>query len=380
MKQEKKAVRFISFGKICLAAFILLLPGRAPVLKDGPYILYTGNNGVARYINNNTVETKNTDDLTAATDLDNSRFKIVLKNKLLIEPAVYPKPEKLLSLSDIEGNFEAFRKLLQANKVIDESYNWTFGQGHLVFCGDMFDRGEQVTECLWLVYTLEEKAKAAGGYVHFILGNHEIMTLNGDIRYAREKYLNNAKLLNSTYQQLFNGNSELGRWLRTKNIIETIGDIIFLHGGIGKEVNELNMTIDEINNTARPWYDKEDSAMSKNKTLNLLFGNKSPFWNRGYYQTQEKTVYAGSELDTVYKITVADVNTTLAMHRAHHIVTGHTVVSDTVSMHFGGKVINTDTHHAGGKSEALLVEGDRYYRVNAKGEKVLLLKDETIGQ
>ncbi len=359
MKQKGNAVRLISLGRRGFAAFLILLHSKIPTLTDGPYVLYADNIAVARYINNNAIETKNAADLTVATDLDNSRFKVVLKNKLLPEPAVYPKPEKLLALSDIEGNFEAFRKLLQSNKVIDEKYDWTFGKGQLVFCGDMFDRGEQVTECLWLVYALEEKAKAAGGYVHFILGN----------------------LLNSTYQQLFNGNSELGRWLRTKNIIEEIGDIIFLHGGIGREVNELRMTIEQINQVARPFYDKEDSAMSStNKTLNLLFGNKSPFWNRGYYQTEERKVYAGTEMDTVYKITMADVNTTLAMNHAHHIVTGHTIVGDTVSVHFDGKVINTDTHHAGGKSEALLVEGDRYYRVNANGGKFLLFKSETIAQ
>ena len=32
----------------------------------------------------------------------------------------------MLILSDIEGNFEAFRKLLQANHVIDDNFNWTF--------------------------------------------------------------------------------------------------------------------------------------------------------------------------------------------------------------------------------------------------------------
>jgi len=382
MNHKKNAVRFINLGKIGLAASILLLPCKnLPALKDGPYITYTGTTPVARYVNNKAIETKNIHDLTAATDLENSEFKIVLKDKLMVEPAVYPKPEKLLAMSDIEGNFEAFRKLLQANNVIDESYNWTFGKGHLVFSGDMFDRGEQVTECLWLVYTLEEKAKAAGGYIHFILGNHEIMTLNGDARFLNEKYITNAKLLKSTYQQLFDNDSELGRWLRTKNIIEEIGDIIFLHAGIGKEVNELGMTIDEINKAARPWYDKEEAVLaSKDKSLHILFGNKSPFWNRTYYQTEEKKVYPGSEMDTMYKITMADINATLTMHRANHIVTGHTVVSDTVSSHFNGKVINTDTHHAGGKSEALLVEGDKYYRVNAKGGKVLLFKDETIPQ
>jgi hypothetical protein len=37
--------------------------------------------------------------------------------------------------------------------------------------------------------------------------------------------------------------------------------------------------------------------------------------------------------------------------------------------------MNTDVHHAAGKSEALLIEDGKYYRVNAEGRKVLLLKD-----
>jgi Calcineurin-like phosphoesterase len=363
-----KLNKYRSFSQIGIVAAILLLFATDSRLKDGPYVLYKDNKAEALYINNNTIETKNIDGLSAATDLDEVRFPIVLKKELPIEAAVYPMPEKLLSLSDIEGNFEAFRKLLQSAEVIDDKFNWTFGMGHLVFCGDMFDRGEQVTECLWLVYTLEEKAKTAGGYVHFILGNHEIMNLNGDIRYVREKYLTNAKLLNSTYQQLFDGNSELGRWLRTKNIMEKIGDIIFLHGGISREVNRLKLTIEQINNTARPWYDKENSSqVSKDQTLDILSGNNSPFWYRGYYMDSGK-------------VKMEDVNTTLALYNAHHIVTGHTIVSDTVSVHFDGKIINTDTHHAGGKSEALLVEADSYYRVNAKGDKVLLLKGQRTAQ
>ena len=87
---------------------------------------------------------------------------------------------------DVEGNFSALRKLLQANKIITEDFNWQFGKGHLVLIGDFFDRGEQVTELLWFIYSLEEKAKDAGGYVHFILGNHEIMNLSADLRYVNK--------------------------------------------------------------------------------------------------------------------------------------------------------------------------------------------------
>jgi hypothetical protein len=116
---------------------------------------------------------------------------------------------------------------------MDSAYNWIFGDGHLVLTGDFFDRGDQVTEVLWLIYSLEDKAKAVGGYVHFVLGNHEIMNLSGDLRYLHPKYVQNTVLLNEDYMgSLYGESSEIGRWLRTKNIVEKVGTILFAHAGI----------------------------------------------------------------------------------------------------------------------------------------------------
>jgi hypothetical protein len=265
-----------------------------------------------------------------------------------------------LVLSDIEGNFSAFRKLLQANNVIDGKLNWKFGNGHLVLIGDFFDRGNQVTEVLWLIYFLEEKAKANGGYVHFILGNHEIMNLSGDLRFLEQKYKDNSILLNKKYVSLYDENSELGRWLRTKNIVEKIGDNLFVHGGISGEMNKLNMSIPNINQLSRPYY--ADSTFNyTDKKLDTIFGDLGPFWYRGYY-------------NTVNKATPQQIDSTLSQFTVKHIVTGHSIVADTVSVWYNGKIFNTDTHHAADKSEALFIQKDKYYRVNAKGEKVLLFE------
>lgn len=154
------------------------------------------------------------------------------------------------------------------NGIIDESFNWTFGEGHLIINGDVFDRGKQVTECLWLIYSLEEKAKLAGGYIHFILGNHELMNLSGNLSYVKEKYLQNSVKIGKEYNDLYSKESELGRWLRTKNIIEKIGDLLFVHAGISKEVNELQMSVGQINDLARPFYDN-DSGVKKIPTIFL---------------------------------------------------------------------------------------------------------------
>jgi len=74
--------------------------------------------------------------LHVATDIPGKTFPVVLKDQLQNEKPESPYVNKMLVISDIEGNFAAFRKLLQGNGVIDENFNWTFGNGQLVLTGD----------------------------------------------------------------------------------------------------------------------------------------------------------------------------------------------------------------------------------------------------
>jgi peroxiredoxin len=343
--------------------------GQLAQMNDGPYIFYGKDRIIASSIQSSKVTEqkypiKSVVKITSGTDDFRKTFSVQLKSKLALEPSVtVSRPERLFVLSDIEGNFDTFRKLLQANQIIDDQFNWVFGKGHLVFAGDMFDRGIQVTECLWLVYVLEEKAKAAGGYVHFVLGNHEIMNLQGDHRYVNDKYKENAKQMGKTLLQLYIENSELGRWLRTKNIVEKIGDLLFAHGGISAEMSKLKISVAEINKLARPNYANRQVDYKDVNTNTIMSSKIGPFWYRGYYGPKSKAAEAA-------------VDSVLRNFNIRHIITGHTIVADTISIHYGGKVINTDTKHRDGKSEALLVEGNNFYRVNAEGKRVLLFRDE----
>jgi len=143
-----------------------------PVI-DGPYVLYRGDSIFVNYIQGDSVngtvkgesmKVAGKDNITlhVNTDIPGKTFDVKLKPKLTSEKAEYKKVSKMLILSDIEGNFGAFRKLLQGSQVIDDNFNWTFGNGDLVLIGDFVDRGNMVMEVLWLIYSLEEKAKAAG--------------------------------------------------------------------------------------------------------------------------------------------------------------------------------------------------------------------------
>lgn len=297
-------------------------------------------------------------ELKVATDVPGKTFTVRLKPGLSYELSGYDMPKKLVAISDIEGNFGAFRKLLQATEVMGRDLKWSFGEGHLVLVGDFFDRGEMVTEVLWLIYKLEHEAWDEGGQVHFILGNHETMNLYGDLRYVHSKYGTSAKLMGRKPRELYGRNTELGQWLRTKNVVEKVGNLLFAHAGVSKEVNGLGLSLESINQKTRPNLDTNPQYLSGE--IDTLIGYEGVNWYRGYYDANVPDV----------------VDRTLELYDVEHIVTGHTVVADTISTHYGVKVINIDTPHKSGKSEALLMEGNKFYRVDMKGKRKTLFSKE----
>jgi len=342
--------------------------------NDGPYILYKGDDivvaqlelgkdglqksVVAHYPIKDQAKVSVKVRFSDHPDWD---FSVKLQSAFQNEPSEFKQPDKLLALSDIEGEFEALRKLLLANKVMDEGYNWTFGKGELVICGDLFDRGLEVPATMWLLYKLEQDAKAKGGYLHTILGNHDIMNLSGDLRYVKEKYFLNAKLMGLDYMELYGPDTELGRWLRSKNLVEKIGDNLCLHAGVAPEINKLNMSLKEINDSCRPYYDKaKNPELVSNKVVWKFFDGKrsSLFWYRGYFQEP--------------KATEQEVDETLSLYKVKCIIVGHTITDTNVGFYYGGKVLGIDVNQHKGQHEGALYEGGKWFKVNVSGSKILL--------
>jgi hypothetical protein len=289
---------------------------------------------------------------------DNIKFRTTIRKSLKDEPCTFPMPSKLIAISDIEGNFIALRDFLINNGVMSAEYKWTFGNGHLVLNGDFFDRGLHVTECLWLIYHLEQEAVKSGGYVHFILGNHEIMNMNEDLRYVRNKYYENTYIIKEAYSNWYTPETELGRWLQTKNIMEKIGDYLFMHGGISERVYMNKANLDKINSVARDHYYKDAKAREgKDELAAVLFSDQdSPFWYRGYVSEA---------------VDQALIDNVLAKYGAEKMVVGHSIVND-VRYFYNQKVIAIDTKHSLGDSEGLLVENGAEYRIDAAGMKYLI--------
>jgi hypothetical protein len=181
------------------------------------------------------------------------------------------------------------------------------------------------------------------------------MNMSDDTRYVNERYLQNARVFLTDYARWFKPDTELGRWLATKNIVEKIGPFLFVHGGISPAVNALRLSLDEMNRLSRPWYftPRFDVPESQEVLYDLLYSDQCPCWYRGY-------ALGGA--------TQQQVNETLERFGVRHIVIGHTMV-DKATVFFSGAVIDVDTPHAAGISEGLLVDGEQLYFVDREGRR-----------
>ncbi len=334
---------------------------------DGPYVSYrngliyisTVQNDHGKFsLRTDSMPEANKSGITISvpTDTPGETFSFPLKKSIEPEKSEYKKVSRQFVISDIEANFAALRKLLVAGGVIDQKFNWTFGDGHLVLTGDFVDRGDRQTEVLWLIYSLEEKARAAGGYVHYVLGNHEIMNLSGDVRYLHPKYAEVTALMGTHYMSLLDSTTELGRWLRSKNIMERVGNMLYVHGGVSADINLLELKTAEINDLSRPYY-SDTTYKYADPRVGIIYYDNGPFWYRGYYGGAAKA-------------SMNQVDSTLLHHRVQHVITGHTIVSDTITTWFDGKIINVDVVHAKGNSEALLIQKGKFTRVTPEGKQI----------
>jgi hypothetical protein len=296
-------------------------------------------------------------------------FEVALRADVEIPATQYPPADKIFAVSDIEGNFNTLINLLQQHAVINDDLNWSFGTGHFVLVGDVFDRGNHVTEMLWLIYRLEAQAQQAGGQVHFVIGNHDAMNLRGDLRYVEPKYFDFAKLSSEQqgvdYAMLFGVNSELGRWLRTKNVIEKIGDKLFVHAGISPDISDAGYTLEAINEHARSSMNTPKSAFTGSDSL--LWGTMGPFWYRGYFDVNRESWGP--------KASQADVESILNHYDATQIIVGHTHVAKPVLL-YGGKVCAIDVKQPADHlttvppwpAYGILIQGSRVFIADENGD------------
>ncbi|MCG8607001.1 metallophosphoesterase [bacterium] len=303
-----------------------------------------------------TFDSRNLDPLTiryGSATTASDRHETVLYLQEEDPDYVFDKVDSIYVLGDLHGEFENLKELLIKANLVDFELNWRGGRRHLVALGDIFDRGHDVTKTLWFLYKLERQARIAGGRVHVVLGNHEIMTFCNDLRYLSGKENLIGQLHGTTYSNLFNvRHSLLGRWLASKPGLIKINEILFAHGGVDPVYRDW--TLQAFNDSLRAFMQEDmfqdllqDSVQLATRAdsiryyrrLIFFFDENSVFWNRAYVMS-----------DTL-KNELKDI---LKRFKSRVHVVAHTALP-TIRQFYDGKVIAVDLRRPA--TEILLLVG-----------------------
>lgn len=337
----------------------------ADSLDDGPHVYLQDSRALAFYhcngdfVRSEWFSTKGTVSLTGFCGDTTSTY--VLEGRApRVERDAFDDVSRIFAVSDIHGEYDALVDLLKNAGIVGDDLSWAFGEGHMVIAGDIFDRGDQVTECLWLIHRLEREARAAGGRVHYLLGNHEMMVMQGDLRYVHDGYLSGVVAHSGVkYPDLFGPAMELGRWLRTRHMAVRVNGIVFVHGGMGPEVVRRKLSLKDINEGARAAIDLRSYDLMFNDMPGFLLDTEGPLWYRGYHRASASYPQATDQ----------DIDAILKHFDASAVVVGHTDVGEIQAL-YGGKVYGIDMSlERVGWFQGLLWEGGAFYRVDGDGSR-----------
>lgn len=327
--------------------------------NDGPYLQVKGDSIETIWIENGDLN-KSIIPLSLPYHFENEVLPSVTINQLTPQTNPFKRHEnvkKFMALSDIHGQHHIFLELLRKHQIIDDNESWIYGDGHLVIVGDIMDRGPQVTESMWFLYKLEKEAELAGGKVHTLLGNHELMVMHGDMGYVNPKYRYTSGISQIPYPAFFNDQTILGQWLRSKNIATIINEFGFVHGGFSKKVIVKENSLSTINEVFKTQIvPRGQINPDTTNLLSLLYFENGPLWYREYANPE------GFDEVTADSI--------LAILDIKSIVVGHTSMPKIVSIH-DNKILLVDSSIKFGKTgEILIYENDSLFRGLIDGSRV----------
>lgn len=286
--------------------------------------------------------------------------------------------DRIVAVGDVHGDYSQFVTVLRQARIIDEKERWIGGSSHLVQTGDVLDRGPDSRKVMDLLIALAPQARKAGGQVHALTGNHEVMNVLGDLRYvhpgeyaafrsgnaqalqqrAFEVLSDSTRRKDAAYKaqwfidhppgfvehrMAFEGNGKYASWIRGNQAVIRINDWLFLHGGIGPKY--VGMPLRALNDGVRAALDPTRPPPEGN----IAEDPEGPLWYRGLATGPEQEL-------------AGHVDSVLAAFGVRHVAIGHSVSPGTVFPRFGGKVVLIDVGLAaayGGPPAALVIEGGR---------------------
>ena len=277
--------------------------------------------------------------------------------------------ERIVAIADIHGDYDQYMATLEAAELVDRKGRWSGGATHLVQLGDIPDRGPDTLRIIEHIDKLARQAERKGGFVHGLIGNHEVMNVTGDLRYVHpgeyeafvtrksqalqdrhfEAYLANLQKTDpeafmnlpddfrtqfneryplgwvehqQAWNPAWNPKAEYAEWVMQRKIAVQVNDTIFVHGGLSGFYcqNSLASLTEKAHAQLRD-FDPANPGILEDE-----FG---PLWYRGLSGEAPE-----APLETVEAI--------LDQHDARHIVVGHTPTMGVIWPRYDGRVIQAD--------------------------------------
>ena len=232
---------------------------------------------------------------------------------------------RLVGLGDVHGDLDNMLRILAAAKLVEKSPNtgevhWVGGCATLVQTGDVVDRGDHSIEAVMVLEMLRREAKAAGGRVIQLLGNHEVMSFAGDVRYANHDEMSRVGG-EDKFKARFAPGGDIHKLLSKKSIIATLNKTTFVHAGVLPSFAALGVA--KMNRIAR-------NQLATNDLFGGIFGDDGPIWTRRIIMDAQKGDCMEADLS-------------LNLLGSNRMVIGHTIQpSHKIVSYCDGKVIAID--------------------------------------
>lgn len=305
---------------------------------------------------------------------------------------------RLVAIGDLNAAYDALVEILRGTKLVNRKLEWIGGRAELVQVGDLFNRGGGAAQALTLLLRLRRQARAKGGRVTVLLGNHEAMTALRHEGYCTEgEYLAFAtaaerrawparvqRALRRLARQRPHGvvlpieprleawkiehvpgrtalrralgpRGKLGKALRSLPIAYISQGTLFVHAGLLPTWAKLGLAgLDEM--AQREWANGSRGLWTLPKK-GLFRSGSGPLWDRSL-------VRGGAEARRALK-------QSLALVGAQRMIVGHTQTASLaggreghIHVQAGGRLISVDVGLASGPNApraALILEGGAGY-------------------
>ena len=290
---------------------------------------------------------------TKETETKPLRSKVSMKALKTSAASQLKSKGRVVAIGDVHGDIEATRAALRLAGAIDDQARWIGGELVIVQTGDLLDRGDDEQAIIDLLLGLQTQARAAGGEIVLLNGNHEVMNVQGDLRYVTpggfadfedapgvdedDPRLGEIPAHARARASAFMPGGAYALRLADNKVIAIVDDTVFAHGGVLP--THVAAGIDALNRDTSAWMRGErDSAPS------ILIGESSPIWSRHFSK------------DPVSKANCAQLRETLRQLGATRMVVGHTVQPKGITSACNNTIWRIDTGmaaHYGGSPAVL---------------------------